>query len=105
MSPSLPISPKDPAFIAFCCARQMAYVGAERWRYTRALDLAEWSHGSILTALQRSHWAVLGLYPQDPTELQARLDQLNEMETAALTRDEQTLWTIETGAMLANAPH
>jgi len=104
MSYPLPISPHDPAFADFCVGQQMAYIGSERWRYTRALDFATWSHGSVLTDPQRMQWAVLNLHPQDPTELQARLDQLDEMETAALARDDQMLWSIEFGALLANQP-
>ena len=101
----LPVSPHDPAFATFCVGRQMAYIGAERWRYARALQLAIWSHGTFLSDIQRVKWDVLDLHPQTPEELQARLDQLDEMETAALTRDDQMLWSIEFGATLANQPH
>jgi len=104
MSRSLPVSPKDPAFIALCCARQMAYIGSERWRYTRALRLALWCPGARMNDIQRAQWNALDLHPQTPAEMQARLNQLDGMESACLSRDNQMIWTIDTAAMLANKP-
>jgi hypothetical protein len=104
MQPVLPISPHDPAFAAFCVGRQMAYIGSERWRYTRALRLAPWCSGARMNDIQRAQWNALDLHPQTPAEMQARLDQLDGMESACLSRDNQMIWTIETAAMLANKP-
>ena len=101
----LPISPRDPAFVTFCLAREMAYIGAERWRYTRALRFPAWAPGATHENRPWSQWTALDIHPQTPAELQARLDQLDDMEAAAITRDSQTLWAIETAAMIANQPH
>ena len=104
MSYPLPISPHDPAFADFCVGQQMAYIGAERWRYTRALRFKAWEQGDLLADHQWLQWATLGLHPQTPEELQARLDRLDEMETAALARDDRMLGSIELGATLAKQP-
>lgn len=81
----LPVSPSDTTFATFCQRQQLDYIAAERWRYHQALKRApEHKRGHDVPRDAFLVWHALDLHPQTPGELQARLDQLDQMEQAVL---------------------
>jgi hypothetical protein len=99
---ALPVSPEAPGMLDLLKRRQLDYIAAERWRYTRALEhIPAYSREAPMSGFARGMWGGWGLWPMTPNEITKRLAQLDEMEAAV---ENLTMDDVRFACDLTNAP-